>query len=106
MSNKKNRKEPNFIEEAKKNISEDRATTKALLMELMKWMQQADERQREVGMIAAKYLETLQRSNEQLVKLAALNQKSNSTNNTISELDKTEIYDMIVKETISGEEEG
>ena len=95
---KKNNKNtfPNFIEEAKKNISEDRATTKTLLMELMKWMHQADERQKEVGMIAAKYLETLQRSNEQLVKLAALKQKTESSDNSISEDEKNEIYDMIV----------
>ena len=57
-------------------------------------MQKADERHKEVGIIAAKYLETLQRSNEQLVKLTALIQKSR-TNNKISEEDKEELFDLI-----------
>ena len=45
----------------------------------MKYMQSSDDRHREVGLVAAKYLETLQRSNEQLVKLAALIQKKAAT---------------------------
>ena len=61
-----------FIENARENVVDDRATTKSLLMNLLKYMQVSDDRHKEVGLIAAKYLETLQRSNEQLVKLAAL----------------------------------
>ena len=66
------KKTKEFIEQATINITEDRAATKALLMSLMKYMQVSDERHKEVGIIAAKYLETLQRSNEQLVKLALM----------------------------------
>lgn len=84
-----------FIEQAKSNITEDRAATKTLLMNLMKYMQTSDDRHREVGLVAAKYLETLQRSNEQLVKLAALVQKDTKQNQNISEQDKQEIFDMI-----------
>ena len=65
----------NFIEKANKNITDDRAATQTLLMSLMKYMQSGDDRHREFGLIAAKYLETLQRSNEQLVKIASLLQK-------------------------------
>ena len=64
-----------FIERANKNIIDDRAATSSLLMTLMKYMKSGEDRHKEVGLIAAKYLETLQRSNEQLVKLAALMQK-------------------------------
>jgi len=85
----------NFIEQAKNNINEDRAATKTLLMNLLKYMQSSDDRHREVGLVAAKYLETLQRSNEQLVKLAALMQKKSSGNQNITEEDKQEIFDMI-----------
>ena len=60
-----------FIGQATNNVNDDRAATKTLLMAIMKYMQTGDDRHREVGLIAAKYLETLQRSNEQLVKLAA-----------------------------------
>ncbi len=85
----------NFIEQAKNNITEDRAATKTLLMNLMKYMQSSDDRHREVGLVAAKYLETLQRSNEQLVKLASLVQKKTSANQNITEEDKKELFDLI-----------
>ena len=87
-----------FIEQAKSNITEDRAATKTLLMNLMKYMQSSDDRHREVGLVAAKYLETLQRSNEQLVKLAALVQKDSSKNANITEQDKQELFDIINEE--------
>ena len=98
------KKVQNFIEQAKSNITEDRAATKTLLMSLMKYMQSGDDRHREVGLIAAKYLETLQRSNEQLVKLASLVQKTTSRNQSITEEDKQEIFDLIGKE-LSEEDE-
>ena len=87
-----------FIERANKNITDDRAATNSLLMTLMKYMQTGDDRHREVGMIAAKYLETLQRSNEQLVKLAALVQKRETKQQGITEEDKQELFDLINQE--------
>ena len=84
-----------YIEDATKNVTEDRAATKALLMSVMKFIQISDDRHKEVGLVAAKYLETLQRSNEQLVKLAALLQKRSSGDAGISEEDKQELFDMI-----------
>lgn len=84
-----------YIEDATKNIVEDRAATKTLLMTIMKFMQTGEDRHKDVGLIAAKYLETLQRSNEQLVKLAALLQKQERKNDSISEEDKQELFDLI-----------
>jgi hypothetical protein len=84
-----------FIEDATKNIVDDRAATKSLLMNLLKYMQISDDRHKEVGLIAAKYLETLQRSNEQLVKLAGLMQKKENNKEGISEEDKQELFDLI-----------
>ena len=84
-----------FIEQATKNVTDDRAATKSLLMTLMKYMSVSEDRHKEVGLVAAKYLETLQRSNEQLVKLAALVQKKTGTEQGISELDKQELFDLI-----------
>ena len=46
-------------------------------------------------MTAAKYVETLQRSNEQLVKVAAIIQKNQSSSAGLSDLDKNELFDMI-----------
>ena len=84
-----------YITRATKNIKEDRAAASTLLMSLMRYMTVSEDRHKEVGLIAAKYLETLQRSNEQLVKLAALLQKKDSTSNEISDQDKQELFDLI-----------
>lgn len=85
----------NYIDQATKNITDDRAATQSLLVNLMKFIQGSDDRHRELGLVAAKYLETLQRSNEQLVKLAALLQKGESKDNEITESDKEEIFNLI-----------
>ena len=92
-----------FIERATNNITEDRAATKTLLMTLMKYMQVSDDRHKEVGLIAAKYLETLQRSNEQLVKLASLLQKGSSTDQGISEKDRQDLFDLISEDPAQDE---
>jgi len=84
-----------FIERATKNVTDDRAATQTLLMSLMKYMQSGDDRHREFGLIAAKYLETLQRSNEQLVKIAALVQKEAKSTEGITEQDKNDLFDLI-----------
>ncbi len=76
-------------------IEEDRATTKELLQDLMKYLGAAEERHREVGPVAAKYVETLQRSNEQLVKVAALMQKQKTSSFEFSSSDKDQLYDII-----------
>ena len=85
-----------LITEATRSVNEDRAATKVLLTNLMKYMQETTDRHREVGLVAAKYLETLQRSNEQLVKIAALKHKKTAkVDNSISEDEKNDLFDMI-----------
>ena len=83
------------LSKALDNIEEDRATTKELLQDLMKYLGAAEERHREVGPVAAKYVETLQRSNEQLVKIASLIQKQKSSAFEFSSADKNQLYDII-----------
>jgi len=61
----------------------------------MKYLGAAEERHREVGPVAAKYVETLQRSNEQLVKIAALMQKQKTSSFEFSSSDKDQLYDII-----------
>lgn len=92
-----------FIEKATKNVTDDRAATQTLLLSLMKYMQSGDERHREFGMIAAKYLETLQRSNEQLVKIASLVHKNTSSSQEMTEQDKNDLFDLINQEVTDGE---
>jgi len=83
-----------YIEEATQNIRDDRAIAADLLIDLIKHIKTEDTRH-QAGLTAAKYLETLQRSNEQLVKIATLIQKKNSLNVGLSEEDKEDIYDLI-----------
>jgi|TARA_B100000131_G_scaffold302726_1_gene326134 uncharacterized protein YeeX (DUF496 family) len=90
-----------YIDEAIKNIRSDRAITTTLLMELMEYIKKDEDRRETVGTIAAKYVETLQRSNEQLVKVSALLQKRSNAEQGLSDEDKSELFDLI-KDTSNG----
>ena len=87
-----------YLQEAINNIQHDRAATKTLLMTLMKYMQISEDRHKEVGLIAAKYLETLQRSNEQLVKVTSIVAKKSSGSDQITDKDRQDLFDMINSE--------
>lgn len=65
-----------ILDEAIGNIREDRKKALSLLEDLAEFIGQSQDRHKDVGQTAAKYLETLQRSNEQLVKISALIQKA------------------------------
>ena len=86
-----------YIAEAIDNIRNDRDVTRRLLDDVMVYLSKSEERHREVGLTAAKYVETLQRSNEQLVKVAALIQKKDSKQTSLTESDKEEIFDLLQK---------
>ena len=61
-----------YIEEVIKNIRDDREITRELLDDAVKYLSKDESRHRDVGLIIAKYVETLQRSNEQLVKVSGI----------------------------------
>lgn len=86
-----------YIFEAIDNIRNDRDITRRLLDDIMVYLSKSEERHREVGLTAAKYVETLQRSNEQLVKVATLIQKKDSKQTDLTESDKEEIFDLLQK---------
>tara|TARA_R110000824_G_scaffold88551_10_gene217603 strand:- start:1570 stop:1863 length:294 start_codon:yes stop_codon:yes gene_type:complete len=94
----KRRNLEDYIKEATRNIREDRALAKTLLMDAMSDMKSGDSARRELGSIAAKYVENLQRSNEQMVKLSALLQKQQNSTIGLSEEDKADLYDMLNEE--------
>lgn len=83
-----------YINEATKNIREDRALASKLLTDLITSIGGQSDHQ-SVGIIAAKYLETLQRSNEQLVKITSIVNRDSGSKNEISSSLKDEIYDII-----------
>ena len=88
-----------LIDKALENITADREETKELLADLKDYLAGSQDRYTEVGTVAAKYVETLQRSNEQLVKLAALVHKKDSNRgmDSFSEGDKDQLFDLIQK---------
>lgn len=90
-----------YIEESTKNIENDRAIASKLLLDLVDHMNKHNEDKythKNFGEIAAMYLETLQRSNEQLVKIAAIVQRQSGDKEGMSKKERDAIFDMINKE--------
>lgn len=86
-----------LIEQTLDNIKSDREETEYFLENLKEYMKVSSERFHDAGTTAAKFLETLQRSNEQLVKLATLVYKKDShkLDQALSDNDKEELFDII-----------
>jgi len=84
-----------LLEESITNIRDDRAITSDLLIDIVKHLKKDPVNHQYVGSVAAKYLETLQRSNEQLVKITTILQKQSKVSIKLSDDDKNEIYDLI-----------
>ena len=84
-----------YLEETTTNIREDRAMAKSLLIDVMADMAASATDRREMGPIAAKFVENLQRSNEQMVKLASILQRQKVTNVGLSEDDKEQLFDLL-----------
>jgi hypothetical protein len=84
-----------YLEEAITNIREDRGITRDLLDDVVRLIGKDEEHHKYVGSVAAKYVETLQRSNEQLVKISTLIHKQQSGETGLSDTDKAEIFDLL-----------
>ena len=84
-----------YIKEAIDNIRDDRDITSTLLTQVFAEITNGQETHKDLGLIAAKYVETLQRSNEQLVKLTSIMDKKADTSVELSEDDKRELFDVI-----------
>lgn len=93
----KRQKIDEYLKEAIDNIRDDRDVTKELLDDIVQFLAKGESTHRDVGLTAAKYVETLQRSNEQLVKISGLLLKSatSEVDVSLSDIDKDEIYDLI-----------
>jgi len=81
-----------LLEEAIKNARTDRNVTNGLLADLIIYLKQDSSNFKEVGAVAAKYVETLQRSNEQIVKVGSMVYKQ-ATVTDLSEEEKNKIFD-------------
>ena len=102
MEKGKNLNSQQFVEEAIDNVRKDRAMASSLLIELMKVLKSDETKHQYSGPVAAKYLETLQRSNEQLVKIASLISKKENVSINLSQIEKSEIYDLINEDNNEG----
>jgi hypothetical protein len=89
-----------LIEQALENIHKDRQETEILLENLKEYMNVSQDRYSDSGPTAAKFVETLQRSNEQLVKLASLVYKKDHTRTQtgLSDDDKNQLFDLLKDE--------
>jgi len=85
----------NYIQEAIENIRDDRDITSTLLTQVFAEITNGGETHKDIGLIAAKYVETLQRSNEQLVKLTSIMAKKADTSVELTEDDKKSLFDVI-----------
>ena len=86
-----------YILETSKNIAEDRAIASKLLFDMMEKIETETNtlNHRRLGEVAAKYLEVLQRSNEQLVKVATIVQKQEELNKEDDSLNAEDLFDSI-----------
>ena len=84
-----------LMDEAIENIRTDRKAAKEFLNELANQIAQNAENNRALSPVAAKHIETMQRSNEQLVKVLTLKQKDRTKGDSLSEEDKSNLFDMI-----------
>jgi hypothetical protein len=64
-------------------------------MDVMADMKASPADRREMGPIAAKYVENLQRSNEQMVKLAAILQRQKTGQVGLTADDKEQLFDLL-----------
>lgn len=89
MSSKKT-----LFEEALDNIRNDRNQAQFLLTKLLEFINKNDTQVKDAAFMASKYLETLQKSNEQLVKVAEILKKDNAIEE-LSDDDKEDLYDQL-----------
>ena len=84
-----------LIDEALDNIRNDRKAAREFLNEIANQIASDAEQNKYLSPVAAKHIETLQRSNEQLVKLIGIRHKGQKDTMELSAKDKDSLFDMI-----------
>ena len=84
-----------LIDEALGNIRDDRKVAREFLNEIANQIAVDADNNKYLSPVAAKHIETMQRSNEQLVKIIGLRQKDRSQSLELSDDDKDNLFDMI-----------
>ena len=97
MANKNKTNFDDLLDQALVNVETDRDKTKELLDDLVQYVIKGADRHKECVLILAKYLETLQRSNEQIVKIAAIIHKDTTKNETLSDEERDNVFEQLNK---------
>jgi len=84
-----------LIDEALGNIRDDRKVAREFLNEIANQIAVNSDNNKYLSPVAAKHIETMQRSNEQLVKIIGLRQKTQAQGFELSDVDKDNLFDMI-----------
>ncbi len=84
-----------LITEALDNIRNDRKVAREFLNEIANQIANDSDQNKYLSPVAAKHIETMQRSNEQLVKIISIKQKDQEAGFELSEDDKSNLYDII-----------
>lgn len=84
-----------LLDEALSNIRNDRDLAKEFLNEISNVIANDAEQNKYLSPVAAKHIETMQRSNEQLVKIIGIKQKTTVESMELSEEDKDNLFDLI-----------
>lgn len=93
-----------YIKEIIDNIGTDRALTLILLNQTREYIMGATDKKdkfyanKDLGLVASKYIETLQRSNEQLVKLLAIVRKDRGAAEEITDEERDLIFEDLKKD--------
>ena len=88
-----------LIDEPLDNIRNDRKAAREFLNEIANQIASDADNNRGLSPLAAKHIETMQRSNEQLVKIIGLKSKNQEQSFELTESDKNEIYDILQKDS-------
>jgi cell division inhibitor SulA len=94
-----NRDLESLIDEALDNIRTDRKVAREFLNEIANQIATDSKQNQYLSPVAAKHIETMQRSNEQLVKIINLRQKTQTSTIEFSDEDRSSLFDMIQGES-------
>jgi hypothetical protein len=91
-----------LISEALGNIRDDRKSAREFLNEIANCIASAPDQNKYLSPVAAKHIETLQRSNEQLVKIISLQKKDQASSYELTDEDKDNLFNLIQGEPADG----
>jgi wobble nucleotide-excising tRNase len=84
-----------LIDEALGNIRDDRKSAREFLNEIANCIAAQPDQNKYLSPVAAKHIETLQRSNEQLVKIISIQRKDTTQSFELTEEDKDSLFNLI-----------